>query len=221
MGENLALTGRMSVRTPMQWTTDANGGFSTARPSTPAAARRRGAVRPAGRQRGRPASRPRLAAELDGAADPPAARDARARSGARGGVRTPMSTPSSPTDATGTGRRLVARPQPRRRSRALLAWSWARSRRTRTSMTSWTNALVLDEIEGHVARAEARRLRIPLVPHRDAGPADAPCSHVSLEAASRLAPRARSSSPATFSTSRRSAGVPASRGGAKAVTARD
>ncbi|MCU1438113.1 MAG: treS [Naasia sp.] len=30
MGENLAVEGRMSVRTPMQWTADANGGFSTA-----------------------------------------------------------------------------------------------------------------------------------------------------------------------------------------------
>ena len=33
MGENLDVPGRLSVRTPMQWTKDANGGFSTARPS--------------------------------------------------------------------------------------------------------------------------------------------------------------------------------------------
>jgi maltose alpha-D-glucosyltransferase/alpha-amylase len=32
MGENLDLPGRTSVRTPMQWTGDANGGFSTALP---------------------------------------------------------------------------------------------------------------------------------------------------------------------------------------------
>ncbi len=32
MGENLALEGRMAVRTPMQWADDPNGGFSTARP---------------------------------------------------------------------------------------------------------------------------------------------------------------------------------------------
>jgi trehalose synthase len=33
MGENLAIEGRMSVRTPMQWTDQANGGFSRARAS--------------------------------------------------------------------------------------------------------------------------------------------------------------------------------------------
>lgn len=33
MGENLDAGGRMSVRTPMQWTAGRNGGFSTARPS--------------------------------------------------------------------------------------------------------------------------------------------------------------------------------------------
>ena len=33
MGENLAVEGRMAVRTPMQWTAGRNGGFSTARPS--------------------------------------------------------------------------------------------------------------------------------------------------------------------------------------------
>lgn len=33
MGENLAVPGRRSVRTPMQWTAEANGGFSTARAS--------------------------------------------------------------------------------------------------------------------------------------------------------------------------------------------
>jgi trehalose synthase len=33
MGENLAAEGRSAVRTPMQWSTERNGGFSTARPS--------------------------------------------------------------------------------------------------------------------------------------------------------------------------------------------
>jgi glycosidase len=33
MGENLDIGGRMSVRTPMQWTAGRNGGFSTARKS--------------------------------------------------------------------------------------------------------------------------------------------------------------------------------------------
>jgi glycosidase len=33
MGENLDVPGRMSVRTPMQWTDEENGGFSKARPS--------------------------------------------------------------------------------------------------------------------------------------------------------------------------------------------
>ncbi|MGI5132008.1 alpha-amylase family protein [Pseudonocardia sp. CA-107938] len=34
MGENLALPGRFAVRTPMQWTPEPHGGFSTADPST-------------------------------------------------------------------------------------------------------------------------------------------------------------------------------------------
>ncbi|NTW41078.1 MAG: trehalose synthase [Cellulomonadaceae bacterium] len=33
MGENLAAPGRMAVRTPMQWSAERNGGFSSARPS--------------------------------------------------------------------------------------------------------------------------------------------------------------------------------------------
>jgi glycosidase len=33
MGENLAVEGRMAVRTPMQWSDARNGGFSTAAPS--------------------------------------------------------------------------------------------------------------------------------------------------------------------------------------------
>jgi glycosidase len=33
MGENLDIEGRLSVRTPMQWSDERNGGFSTARPS--------------------------------------------------------------------------------------------------------------------------------------------------------------------------------------------
>jgi glycosidase len=33
MGENLDIPGRVSVRTPMQWSSQPNGGFSTARPS--------------------------------------------------------------------------------------------------------------------------------------------------------------------------------------------
>ncbi|GHD44345.1 alpha-amylase [Mycetocola manganoxydans] len=37
MGENLEIPGRQSVRTPMQWTSDANGGFSRARASRLAA----------------------------------------------------------------------------------------------------------------------------------------------------------------------------------------
>jgi glycosidase len=37
MGENLAAEGRAAVRTPMQWSSGPNGGFSTAPPSTLAA----------------------------------------------------------------------------------------------------------------------------------------------------------------------------------------
>ena len=61
MAENLDVPGRLAVRTPMQWTSGANGGFSRApkREDDPAAARR--AVRAGTRQRLRPTSRSRLA----------------------------------------------------------------------------------------------------------------------------------------------------------------
>ena len=36
MGENLALEGRMAVRTPMQWTSEPGAGFSTAPKRKPA-----------------------------------------------------------------------------------------------------------------------------------------------------------------------------------------
>ena len=58
MAENLDIPGRLAVRTPMQWTGGANGGFSTA-------AKRRltrplpdGLLRAGPRQRRRPAPRP-------------------------------------------------------------------------------------------------------------------------------------------------------------------
>ena len=38
MGENLDIEGRLAVRTPMQWTDQRNGGFSTRRPVPAAAA---------------------------------------------------------------------------------------------------------------------------------------------------------------------------------------
>ena len=60
MAENLDIPGRFAVRTPMQWTGGANGGFSKA-------AKRRltrplpdGLLRPEARQRRRPAPRPRI-----------------------------------------------------------------------------------------------------------------------------------------------------------------
>ena len=44
MGENLAADGRNAVRTPMQWTADANGGFSPAEPDALAAPMVEGAL---------------------------------------------------------------------------------------------------------------------------------------------------------------------------------
>ena len=72
MSENLAIPGRQSVRSPMQWANEENGGFSTADPerlSRPVVASAR--LRPGGGQRRRSARRRELAPELDGAADPP------------------------------------------------------------------------------------------------------------------------------------------------------
>ena len=78
MGENLSLPDRLAVRTPMQWSAEANGGFSTApakrlvRPLTD------GPLRTRGHQRRRPAPRLQLAPCLRLAVDPLPARDARA-----------------------------------------------------------------------------------------------------------------------------------------------
>ena len=47
MGENLKVEGRLAVRTPMQWTSEAGGGFSTADPSTFPAPLTKGAFGPA------------------------------------------------------------------------------------------------------------------------------------------------------------------------------
>ena len=71
MGENLAIEGRMSVRAPMQWSDEPNGGFSTVedakalcRPVT------EGAFGPERVNAFDAAPRPRLAAQLVGAPDP-------------------------------------------------------------------------------------------------------------------------------------------------------
>ncbi len=58
MGENLAMEGRFAVRTPMQWTPEPHGGFSTADPSTFPGPIPGGRVRARARQRARPAARP-------------------------------------------------------------------------------------------------------------------------------------------------------------------
>ena len=83
MAENLAIAGRLSVRTPMQWSRRAPTAAS--RPRAEDALCRPlvddGRLRPERGQRRRPAPRPRLAAELDGAADPPPPGVPRARLG--------------------------------------------------------------------------------------------------------------------------------------------
>ena len=87
MGENLDVGGRMSVRTPMQWTAGRNGGFSTARPSRLPHADDRGRVRPRARQRRPAAARPGLAAALHAHAHPALPQRARARLGSVRGDR--------------------------------------------------------------------------------------------------------------------------------------
>ncbi len=81
MGENLEIEGRMSVRTPMQWSDGSNGGFSNRIPRD-CGGRSSRAVRSARRQRRGSATGPRILAQLDGADDPAAPGDARARLGA-------------------------------------------------------------------------------------------------------------------------------------------
>ena len=61
MAENLDVPGRLAVRTPMQWTSGANGGFSRAPKLEDDLAAARRAVRAGTRQRLRPTSRSRLA----------------------------------------------------------------------------------------------------------------------------------------------------------------
>ena len=71
MAENLAIPGRQSVRSPMQWSNEENGGFSTAAPERLRRPVVEGkALRPGRGQRRRPARRRELAAQLDGAPDP-------------------------------------------------------------------------------------------------------------------------------------------------------
>jgi maltose alpha-D-glucosyltransferase/alpha-amylase len=74
MGDNVYLGDRNSVRTPMQWSPDRNGGFSRANPqrlflppvTDPGVPLR-------GLQRGNPAGHPELAALVDQAHHPPCA----------------------------------------------------------------------------------------------------------------------------------------------------
>ena len=72
MAENLAIQGRKSVRSPMQWSDEANGGFSTARRSSSAARSWQASYGPAAINVADQRGDRELAAELDGAADPPA-----------------------------------------------------------------------------------------------------------------------------------------------------
>ena len=70
MAENLEIDGRMSVRSPMQWSGEANAGLlhgSAGEASTARGVRRR--LRAFCRQRRRPAPRQRIAAQLDGPVD--------------------------------------------------------------------------------------------------------------------------------------------------------
>ena len=123
----------MSVRAPMQWSDEPNGGFSTTEdPKALCRPRGRGEVRARARQRRRPAARPRLAAELVRAPDPPAARVPGARLGRRHRARAARARRSSPTAATGT----TPRSSPSTTSPATT--SRRRCRSTRARARSWT-----------------------------------------------------------------------------------
>ena len=87
MGENLDDRGRMSVRTPMQWNDEKNGGFSKARPSRLRRPVVEGRFGPMAVNVGGATSGPRVTLELDGTGDPPPPRDTRARVGNVGGHR--------------------------------------------------------------------------------------------------------------------------------------
>ncbi len=98
MGENLAVEGRQAVRTPMQWTSDLNGGFSTADPSKLAAPVTEGECRAGARQRGRPTPRSRFAAELDQAPGTALSRVRRSCRGASARFSSTKRRPFSRTD---------------------------------------------------------------------------------------------------------------------------
>ena len=86
MAENLAVEGRMSVRSPMQWSSEPEGGFTTTdEPVRPVVAD--DGFSPADVNVAAAAPRRRLPAELDGAADPAATRVPRVRVGALRGPR--------------------------------------------------------------------------------------------------------------------------------------
>ena len=73
MGDNIYLGDRNGVRTPMQWNSDRNAGFSKRRPRTPLLPRHHGPhLGLPGHQRRSPASRPVLPPPLDAQHDRPA-----------------------------------------------------------------------------------------------------------------------------------------------------
>ena len=86
MGDDLSLPERNCGRTPMQWSTEPNGGFTKSDKPVVAGHHRR-TLRLRARQRGRAAARSELDAELDGAHHPHAQGGARSRLGRLRGAR--------------------------------------------------------------------------------------------------------------------------------------
>ena len=161
MGEDLDAEGRLAVRTPMQWTSGRNGGFS---PRPAAQAARTGGerrLRAGVRQRGRPAQRPGLAAVVHEAADPPVPGVAGARAGAsfevlRAAVPGGAGAPRAPGTTARWSRCTTSAPSP----------ASCRSRwRAATPRTGWSTCCSRGETgdlgQGH-GRDRARGLRLPL-----------------------------------------------------------
>ena len=134
MAENLAIEGRYSVRAPMQWSDEPQGGFTTARGSRSSPGRGRGRFGPAEVNVARQRRDAGLTPELDGAPDPPPARVPEL-----GWGDCELLDPGDPAVLAHRWTGVAARSSRCTRSlmnRGKCAWPWVRQRRQSTCSTT-------------------------------------------------------------------------------------